>query len=79
MEDPKPAPSFGSRVKLVVAGVLALLVLVFVGQNTDVVSIRFIVWEFAMSRVLLILLTLIVGVIIGFIAARVPAGKSSAG
>lgn len=53
--------------KLIAGAVLVLLVLVFVFQNTDVVDLRFLFWTVTMSRVLLAMLFLIVGLILGWI------------
>lgn len=55
------------RPKLITGAVLVLLVLVFVFQNTDVVDLRFLFWTVSMSRVLLAMLFLIVGLILGWI------------
>ncbi len=50
-------------------GLLALMALVvlFVVQNTGVVQIRFLVWTLSMSRVLVILFVLVIGVVIGWL------------
>lgn len=55
------------RPKLIAGAVLVLLVLIFVFQNTDVVDLRFLFWTVSMSRVLLAMLFLIVGLILGWI------------
>jgi len=46
---------------------LTVLSVVFVLQNTEVVGIRFLFWTLSMSRVLLVLLFLAVGVLIGWL------------
>jgi uncharacterized integral membrane protein len=56
--------------KGIIAGVLLVLFFIVLGQNTDVVTLRFLVWKLSMSRIVLMLLSLFVGVIIGFVAAR---------
>ncbi len=53
--------------KLIAGAVLVLLILVFVFQNTEVVDLRFLFWTVTMSRVLLAMLFLIVGLILGWI------------
>ena len=58
--------------RLVVAILLGALVLVLVLQNTEVVSVRFFFWEFSMSRVVLVLLTTLIGVVCGYLVARLP-------
>ncbi len=52
---------------MVVTGVLAFMVLVFLLQNTAIVSIQFLFWSVSMSRSLLILLFIGVGMIIGWL------------
>lgn len=47
---------------------LTALSVIFVLQNTEVVDIRFLLWTLSMSRVLLILLLLAVGVLIGWLS-----------
>jgi len=53
----------------IIIGVLLIIVLL---QNTQVVSFRFLFWQWSMSRVILFPLVLAVGILIGFII-----GKSS--
>ncbi|MDH3283815.1 MAG: lipopolysaccharide assembly protein LapA domain-containing protein [Acidobacteriota bacterium] len=59
-----------TQAKAILAGVLGLVALVFVAQNTEVVSVRFLLWDVSMSRVVLIVLTLLVGAVIGYVLAR---------
>jgi uncharacterized integral membrane protein len=47
--------------RLILILVLTVLVTVFVLQNTAVVEIRFLFWTVAMSRVLLIVVMLVIG------------------
>ncbi|KPV40447.1 hypothetical protein AN478_06545 [Thiohalorhabdus denitrificans] len=53
--------------KLLLAIVLLVLVLIFVLQNTTIVDINFLIWEFTLSRGLLVLMVLLVGVAIGWL------------
>ena len=55
------------QTKLVVAGSLLLLVLIFTLQNAEVVSIRFLFWEFTMSRVILLFLVFVFGAGTGWV------------
>jgi len=41
---------------------------VFVLQNTTVVEIRFLFWTLSMSRALLIVLVLVIGMVLGWLA-----------
>jgi uncharacterized integral membrane protein len=47
---------------------LAVLMTVFVLQNTTVVEIRFLFWTLSMSRALLIVLLLAIGALLGWLA-----------
>jgi len=58
------------RVRTVVILVLALLSLVVIVQNTEVVSVRILFWDLVMSRIILLALSIAVGVIIGFLLGR---------
>jgi len=58
------------RVRTVVILVLALLSLVVIVQNTEVVSVRILFWNLVMSRIILLALSIAVGVIIGFLLGR---------
>ena len=49
---------------------LAGIVLIILLQNTRVVSVRFLFWEFSMSRIMLLLITLLAGFAAGFIAGK---------
>ena len=57
--------------KIALAALLAVLVLVVVVQNTEVVNVQLLLWEFTMSRVILILLCTGAGFIVGYVTARV--------
>ena len=56
--------------KTIIFVILAVLILLFVIQNTQVVETRFLVWTISMSRSLLLLGTFIVGVIAGWLLRR---------
>jgi uncharacterized integral membrane protein len=64
------------RVRSVVIIVLLLLFLTVIVQNTGIVSIRILFWDFVMSRIILLALSLVVGVVVGFLLGR-PWGKRS--
>lgn len=54
--------------KIILVTVLACLALLFVAQNIEVISVRFLFWEISMSRAALILFSLLAGFIIGWFA-----------
>ena len=64
------------RPRLVAALLLALLLLVLVVQNTEVVAIKLFFWEFEASRVILITLTALIGLVCGFLLARIGKARS---
>lgn len=66
------------QVKVVVVAILAVLVIVLVAQNTEVVNVRILFWDIAMSRVVLILLATLFGFAGGFLVGN-STGRSAAG
>lgn len=53
--------------KIFLALFIVLIVTIFIVQNTDVVSYRFLLWELTLSRVIVIPLFFLAGVVFGFI------------
>ena len=53
--------------KLWVSLIIGFLVLVFILQNTEVVKIQFLFWSLSMSRSLLAVLLVVVGMVIGWL------------
>tara|TARA_R110002050_G_scaffold9504_2_gene33458 strand:+ start:32671 stop:32877 length:207 start_codon:yes stop_codon:yes gene_type:complete len=53
--------------KLGVSAAITCVILLFIFQNTEIVEITFLFWSLAMSRSLLILIFVGVGVIIGWL------------
>ena len=64
------------KVKTILILVLAVLALVIIVQNTEVVPIQILFWQLLMSRIILILLLLVIGFAIGFILARFTGKKA---
>jgi uncharacterized integral membrane protein len=69
------------KAKVILGLVLLAVVVLFTLQNTEVVALRFLWWEFAMSRVLMFLLAFGVGLLTGFLLGshrrpRPPAAPS---
>jgi uncharacterized integral membrane protein len=64
-------------IKGVLILVLVVLCLVIFFQNTEVVSFKVFFWELSMSRIILLLITLIVGIVIGYVLTTVLRGRSS--
>ena len=57
-----------NRAKLISGLILVIVVLLFALQNTQVVEVHLLLWKLSISQVLLMLLLLIVGAILGWIA-----------
>ena len=57
-------------VKHIITLILIALVVVFVIQNIQTVEVRFLVWTVSMSRALMILLTLLIGIVVGWLVGR---------
>ena len=60
----------GEMAGKILAVILIIVVLVFVAQNIEVVKVYFLTWEISMPRALMIFATLIVGIIVGWLARR---------
>ncbi|MFZ5516224.1 MAG: DUF1049 domain-containing protein [Candidatus Zhuqueibacterota bacterium] len=58
------------KAKMVLALVLIALILIIVIQNISVVTLRFLLWDLTMSRIIFIPMILIIGFILGYIAAK---------
>ncbi len=54
-------------VKTIVFIVIAILIVIFTIQNTQVVDIQFFLWKASISRALVILSTLFIGIILGWL------------
>ena len=62
--------------KGVIILVLVVLCLVVFFQNTEVVAFKVFFWELSMSRIVLLLITLIVGIIIGYVLTTILRSKT---
>lgn len=60
--------------KIVIIIVLAVLLIIFVLQNTEVVTIKFWFWDMSIPRALLLFVTFAIGLIIGLM---VPSTRKS--
>lgn len=54
------------KLKLLITVVLLTLVIVFMIQNAAVVEVRFLFWDAAIPRSILILMMLIIGIAVGW-------------
>lgn len=67
-----------SNIKLIISLVLAALVLIFIIQNVATVELHFLLWTLSMSRSLMILFVLFIGLAVGWIAGSHFFGKQQA-
>jgi uncharacterized integral membrane protein len=56
--------------KIIVLLVLAVLFIIILIQNTHVVTLRLFFWKIGMSQLILIPLTMVIGLVIGYIVAK---------
>lgn len=56
---------------------IIVLFLIFVAQNTQAVSVRFLFWKAEASRVLVLVATFLIGCVAGWLLAW-PVGKTNA-
>ncbi len=67
-----------SSLRLGLVSAATLVVLIVILQNTEVVDVRFLLWEFRMSRVVLMVLTGAVGFLAGFVVAKFTGRRGQA-
>jgi uncharacterized integral membrane protein len=61
--------------KIIVLLVLAALFIIILIQNTHVVTLRLFFWKIGMSQIILIPLTMLIGLVIGYIVAKTTGGS----
>jgi lipopolysaccharide assembly protein A len=59
------------RPKVIITILLAVLFVMIVIQNTEVVTLRFLFWKFSMSRIILMAVILLIGFVGGYIVAKI--------
>jgi len=64
-----------SYYKLLFAVILLLLVLIFIFQNTQQVTIQFLLWEVSTARGIMVLLILLAGTLIGWLGRAQVASR----
>ena len=50
--------------------VLIVLVVIFIFQNIEMVKVSFLIWEMSLPRALMIFITLVIGVVVGYLSNR---------
>jgi uncharacterized integral membrane protein len=67
---PEAGKEANMRIWTIVLFALLALVIVFVLQNTQVVDVRFFFWTVSMSRALVLLGTLVIGLFAGWLVGK---------
>jgi uncharacterized integral membrane protein len=63
------------KVKLVVAIIAGVIILAFILQNVQPVELRLLTWKAPVSYALVLIITLIVGFLIGMVTASLLTGR----
>ncbi|KPL03070.1 MAG: hypothetical protein AMJ90_04085 [candidate division Zixibacteria bacterium SM23_73_2] len=61
--------------KSIIILIISLLFLIIILQNTQVVTLQLFFWKIEMSRIILLILTLLIGAVIGYAVAEIGAGR----
>lgn len=56
--------------KVIVSLIVLLLAVIILFQNTQTVTLRFLFWQVSMSQVILMVLTLLIGFSLGYLATK---------
>lgn len=59
------------KAKLIILLFVIVLFTIFVSQNTHIIQIDFLFWSVSMSAIVLISLMMLIGVIAGFMVAKI--------
>lgn len=59
------------KAKLIILLTIIVLFTIFVSQNTHIINIDFLFWSVSMSAIVLISLMMLIGVIAGFMIAKI--------
>ena len=70
---------FMRKPKTIVASVIIILLLIIFFQNTQVVSFRIFFWKISMSQIILIPLTMIIGLALGYVIGKLTGNRHKRG
>ena len=62
------------KTKIIILMIIIILFTVFVSQNTNIISLNVLFWKFEMSTIVVISITFLIGLIIGFILVSMFSG-----
>jgi uncharacterized integral membrane protein len=65
------------KFKTIILFVLAVVFLIFLFQNTNIVQVKFLFWELKTSGIFFFLVTLFIGIAIGYISAKIGKKKNN--
>ena len=66
---------FVKKPKTIVWFVIVVLILIIFFQNTQVVSFRIFFWKISMSQIILIPLTMIIGLVLGYVIGKLTGNR----
>ena len=74
-KDSKNLKEFVKKPKTIISFVIIVLLLIIFLQNTQVVSFRIFFWKISMSQVILIPLTMIIGLVLGYVIGKLTGNR----
>ena len=74
-KDSKDLKGFVTKPKTIISFVIIVLILIIFFQNTQVVSFRIFFWKISMSQVILIPLTMIIGLALGYVIGKLTGNR----
>jgi len=74
-KDSNDLKGFVKKPKTIVAFVIIVLLLIIFFQNTQVVSFRIFFWKISMSQIILFPLTMIIGVVLGYVIGKLTGNR----
>ena len=78
-KDSKDLKGFVTKPKTIISFVIVVLILVIFFQNTQVVSFRIFFWKISMSQIILIPLTMIIGLVLGYVIGKLTGNRHNRG
>jgi len=70
---------FVKKPKTILWFVIVVLILIIFFQNTQVVSFRIFFWKISMSQIILIPLTMIIGLVLGYVIGKLTGNRHKRG
>ena len=61
--------------KFIIISILVVLSIIILVQNTQIVEFQILFWKIAMSRIIMLIFSMLVGFIIGYIIAKTVGKK----